>query len=110
MHIKSVYLLLAIVAVVIPYVFVVQHFAAAGPSLLQFLAAVFANDAATGVAADLLISSLVFWTVMVELRRRDAGPSPWPFVVVNLLIGLSCALPLCLYFRHAAGTPDLPAA
>ncbi len=44
---------------------------------------------------------------------RGDGPSPWPFVAVNLMIGLSCALPLYLYMANRASdgigaSPTLP--
>jgi len=48
----------------------------------------------------LLISSVVFWVAAFELWRRDRGPVPWPFVLINLCIGLSFALPLYLFVRH----------
>jgi len=38
--------------------------------------------------------------VMVEMWRSDKGPAPWAFMVVNLIIGLSFALPLYLFVRH----------
>lgn len=65
--------------------------------------AVFGNLAATAVFADLSISSLVFWVWMWPQAQR-AGKSPWLFVLVNLLVGLSCALPLFLYYRERSGT------
>ncbi len=91
---KNVYLILAIVGAVVPYLFFFQFFAAAGLDLPAFVSALFLNGAVAGFTADLLISSLVFW---VYLFSRDDGPAPWPFIVLNLTIGLSCALPAYLY-------------
>ena len=54
---------------------------------------------ALGVAADLVISSLVFWVWMWPRARPEANKSPWLFVVANTFIGLSFALPLFFYFR-----------
>ena len=53
-----------------------------------------------------LVLSVVFWIEMLELRRRGSGPNPALFIVLNLAIGLSCALPAYLYAR--TGTTDLP--
>ena len=94
---KNVYLILAIAGAVVPYVFFLQFFAVHGLALPSFVGGLFANGAAGGFTADLLITSLVFWIYMF---RRLGGPTPWPFIVVNLTIGLSCALPLYLYFTY----------
>ncbi len=93
---KTLYLLLAIVGALVPYLFFFQHFAVYGLDLGFFVQSLFANGAAAGFTADLLISSFVFWLYMFSQRE---GPSPWPFVVLNLAIGLSCALPAYLYAR-----------
>ena len=95
---KNLYLVAAAAGTVIPYYFFVQHFAADGYSVMVFLAALFGNPAAAGGSSDLFISSFVFWIYMFT-RRKDA-PGPWPFVILNLLIGLSCALPLYLYWQE----------
>lgn len=99
MSLRNVYLVLAIAGAIIPYAFFLQHFRAEGLDLLTFVRAVFANGAAGGFGADLLISSLVFWVAMFHERRRG-GPRPLPFILMNLLIGLSCALPAWLYARE----------
>lgn len=91
---KNVYLSLAIVGAVVPWLFFLGFFAEAGVDLGGFLGALFVNGAAGGFTADLLVSSVVFW---IYLFRREGGPSPWPFVVLNLTIGLSCALPAYLF-------------
>ena len=92
---KNVYLILAILGAVVPYLFFIQFFAEAGVDLPAFVGALFANGAAGGFTADLLITSLVFWIYMFS--RREEGPSPWLFIVLNLTIGLSCALPGYIY-------------
>ena len=97
---KTAYLVLAIVGALIPYGFFVQHFASEGVSLPGFVSALFANPAAGGFTADLLISSLVFWIAMFQQRSRADGPGPWLFVALNLTIGLSCSLPAYLYARE----------
>lgn len=97
---KGLYLALAIAGAVVPYVFFVQHFSTAGLGLGNFVAALFANGAAGGFSADLLISSLVFWIAMLHIRSREPAPAPWLFILLNLAIGLSCALPAYLWARE----------
>ncbi len=94
---KMVYLAAAIVGAIVPYVFFVQHMSADGFSIAVFTAAVFANPAASGFASDLLISSFVFWVFMFHRSRFAHGPNPIAFIGLNLVIGLSCALPAYLY-------------
>jgi len=92
--VKNLYLVLAIVGAAVPLAFFYQFFGDA--SQPGFVSALFVNGAAGGFASDLLLSSVVFWLFM--WARRSDGPSPWGFVALNLLIGLSCALPAYWYF------------
>ena len=97
MNLKTVYLLAAIVGAVVPMLFFANFGATAGLDLVAFVQALFANGAAGGFTADLLISSFVFWIYMFS--QQPAGPKPWLFIALNLCIGLSCALPAYLYAR-----------
>lgn len=94
---KKLYLLLATGGAIVPYIFFIQHFADAGFSLSDFLSALFVNGAAGGFTADLLITSLVFWIFMFHRAGQEDTPKPFWFIVINLTIGLSCALPAYLY-------------
>lgn len=91
---KNVYLALAVVGAVVPYLFFLNFIGTAGFDLPGFVAALFVNGAAGGFTADLLITSGVFWIYMFS---RTEGPSPWLYMVLNLTIGLSCAVPAYLY-------------
>jgi hypothetical protein len=91
---------MAIVGTLVPYGFFLQHFASGGVSLANFVAALFANPAAGGFTADLLLCSFVFWIWMFHQRREADSPGPWLFIVLNLTIGLSCGLPAYLYARE----------
>ena len=94
---KNLYLVLAIVGAVVPYLFFFSFIDTAGFDLGAFVSALFVNGAAGGFTADLLITSAVFWIYMFT---RQGGPGPWLFVVLNLSIGLSCALPAYLYASY----------
>ncbi len=97
---KTLYLVLALVGAVVPYIFFMQHFSSEGIGLVGFVQALFANPAASGFTADLLITSSIFWIFMFQQHKRGKGPSPVIFIVLNLLIGLSCAFPAYLYARE----------
>jgi hypothetical protein len=94
---KALYLLLAVIGTIGPYVFFVDYFAASGLAPLQFLAAAFVNGAAAGFTVDVIVSSVVFWVWL----GAERAPRAWVYMLLNLTIGLSCALPLYLYFRDA---------
>ena len=99
---RTTYLILAILGAIGPYLFFMQHFTAEGLGLPAFMAAVFANPAASGLTTDLLVASFVFWLLMLQERRLRQGPHPGMFIFLNLLVGLSCALPAYLFVREGA--------
>lgn len=96
MNLKNAWLALAVAGAALPYLFFIGFWSAEGLGPVRFVSALFANGAAAGAAVDLIISSAAFWTLMFA-RRRDGGPAPWPFIAINLAVGLSCALPAWLW-------------
>jgi hypothetical protein len=96
---RAVYLLLAVAGAIVPYVFFIGHFQESGLRLGGFVQALFANGAAGGFTADLLITSFVFWIWLFKSGARR----PWIYILVNLTIGLSCAFPAYLYVRSGSG-------
>ena len=94
---KHSYLALAIAGTVLPYYFFLQLISAPDPDRVGFMMLAFANPVAAGFTVDLFISSFVFWIVMFSAGPNS--PKPWPFVLINLFIGLSAALPAWLYWR-----------
>ena len=97
----TLYLVLAVLGAIVPYLFFFRFFAAEGLTG-DFLGACFANGAAGGITADLLGSSIVFWLYLFPEARRVGVARRWVYVAVNLLVGLSCALPLFLWARERA--------
>lgn len=105
MSLKTVYLLLAVVGTVVPYAFLINFTLNEGLDLIAFFGALFANGAVGMFSADLMISSVVFWLYMFS--RRERGPAPGVFVLLNLSIGLSCALPAYLWANAATSESGL---
>ena len=98
---KTVYLLLAIIGAVVPYYFFLGFLTQHGLDLPLMVSDLFVNPISTFFAADLLMSCVIF---VVYLRReveRLRMRGWWIFVVVLLVVGLSCALPLFLYARES---------
>lgn len=99
---QKLYLLLAVIGAVAPWVGFARFFTIEGPGG-DFIGALFANGASTGFTIDLVVSSVVFWIFLFSETAEGRIRRPWVFVVVNLLIGLSCALPLALSYRSGSG-------
>lgn len=97
---KKLFLVLAIAGAILPYVFFIPFFQTEGFGLNTFVTALFVNGAAGGISADLLFTSFVFWLFMFIQQKRAKGPNPYLFIILNLAIGLSCALPAYLYARE----------
>lgn len=107
MNLRSFFLIAAIVGAVAPYVFFAQYMLQQGTDVSGFVSLLFANSPAAGFTTDLLITSTVFWVwSFFESKRWKIG-FWWIFVVVNLLIGLSCAFPLFLYFRSGKASVSI---
>lgn len=97
---KTSYLLLAVLGTIIPCYFFELFIMEQGMDLLEFVRQLFANGPSSGFTADILISSAVFWLWSFR-EARQLGMQNWGlYVVLNLMIGLSCALPLFLWRRH----------
>ncbi len=103
---KVVYLIAAILGAIIPYLFYFNYIASNGVDVPGFVSALFSNAASGGFTVDLLLSSFVFWAFMWHRNRYAHGPSPFGFVALNLLIGLSCALPAYLYAMEVKRRPE----
>jgi hypothetical protein len=93
---KRHYLLLALLGAFVPNIFFFQFFSMEGLSLGGFLSGLFTNGAAREFIADLLFTSMVFWIFMFHRRSALKSPHPLLFTLLNLTIGLSCALPAYL--------------
>ncbi len=97
---KKTYLTLAILGGIIPYLFFFQFIQLEGLNFPLFIQSLFVNGAAGGFIADLLFTSFVFWLFMFRQTKESNGPKPYLFIILNLTIGLSCALPAYLYARE----------
>ena len=97
---KKLYLLLAIIGAFAPDYFFYQFIEAEGLNLRAFIAALFVNGAAGSFTVDLLLASFIFWLFMFQQFKESDGPKPYIFIVLNLILGLCCAMPAYLYARE----------
>ena len=97
---KKLYLALAILGAFVPDFFFFQFIQSEGVNIKAFLSALFANGAAGSFTVDLLYSSLIFWLFTFQQFKESNGPKPYIFIVLNLIMGLCCAMPAYLYARE----------
>jgi len=97
---KNIYLVLAAIGFIAPYYFFLQLPAENGFDLPFLIQPMFANNLLRGVAMDLTVSVIVFWFYMFAEAKKLQMKNPWLYVLATLLVGLSFALPLFLYFRE----------
>jgi uncharacterized protein DUF2834 len=94
---KSVYLVLAIIGAVVPYIFYFQFIQSEGLNFPLFISSLFVNNPAAGFTADVLLATGVFWLFIFQRAKQSQTPRPLLFFVLSFTIGLSCALPAYLY-------------
>ena len=97
MNRKNIFLFLAIIGFIAPYYFFLQvrEFDLAG--LLQQVSA---SRILGGLAIDLLVSVIVFWFFLFTEARKLQMKNAWVYLLATMLVGISFALPLFLYFRE----------
>ena len=97
---KKLYLVLAVIGAIVPYIFFFPFIQADGFNIPAFMSALFVNGAAGGISADLFLASFIFWIFMFQQDREANGPKPYLFIILNLAIGLCCAVPAYLFARE----------
>jgi hypothetical protein len=97
MNRKTVFLILTIIGFIAPYYFFLQVREFNLGELSQLFSA---SKVLSGVAMDLLVSVIVFWFFMFTEARKLHMRNSWVYLLATLLVGLSFALPLFLYFRE----------
>jgi Terpene cyclase DEP1 len=97
---KNIYLILAILGFVAPYYFFLQLPGENGSNMALLVRQISASSLLSGIAMDLMVSVIVFWTYMFAEANRLQMKNSWLYLLATLTVGLSFALPLFLYFRE----------
>lgn len=100
MSVRNFYLAMAVVGTVVPWLFFGSFFAQKGPDIWFFLRSLFANGAAGGFSADVLITILVFWVWSWRDATQHNVARWWLVLPASFFVGLSLAFPLYLYLRE----------
>lgn len=96
---QIIYPILAIVGFILPYSQLIPFFTDHGLNLSLFWSQLFVNQASSADTVDLFTSSFVFWIFVFKEGTKLQMKFLWVYLIVNLIIGLSCALPLFLAMR-----------
>jgi lysylphosphatidylglycerol synthetase-like protein (DUF2156 family) len=94
------YLVLCIAGTLLPYSQFIPFLREHGLDLNQFSRQLFATRISTLFAFDVVVSSLVLWFFVYTEGTRLKMRNLWVYVVANLLVGVSLALPLFLLARE----------
>ena len=99
---KSLYLLLVIIGSIAPWSLILEFFIKNGFSVSLLIEKAFVNYSSTVFVIDLLICILTFFCfAFIELKRLSLSRSRLIiYIAATFGVGLSCSLPLFLYFRE----------
>ncbi|MGD1934650.1 MAG: DUF2834 domain-containing protein [Candidatus Phaeomarinobacter sp.] len=98
---KTLYLALTIIGVIMPYLYFVPWFLDNPGDIVGFLTLATANPIATMLTWDIVISAIAL-TVFALAHLTQLGAGKIIMVIAGtFLIGVSCGLPLLLYFRES---------
>lgn len=95
-----IYLIAAILGAVLPLSQFLPFVTANGLDMSLFMRQLFQTPVSGFFAMDVLVSSLVLWVFVFSEGRRRRMRNLWVYIVCNLLVGVSLALPLFLFFRE----------
>ena len=97
---KTVYLILAAVGLLVPDYFLFRFLRENSFDIPLLVQQLFTNHISSFFAVDLIVSVFVFWIYMFAEANKLQMKNSWIYLLASLLVGLSFALPLFLYFRE----------
>ena len=100
MMLQLIYLVLCILGFVLPYAQLIPFILKDNLNFYLFFEQMFTNHISSLFALDVLISSVVFWIFLVKEGIKLKMKFLWIYIVCNLIVGLSLALPLFLLMRQ----------
>jgi hypothetical protein len=94
------YLVAAILGAILPLSQLIPFLAASGLDMPLLFKQLFANHISAFFGLDVIVSSFVLWLFVFSEGRRRGMRNLWLYVICNLAVGVSLALPLFLFFRE----------
>lgn len=94
------YLIVALLGAVLPLWQFIPFLSEHGLDLPLFYKQLFHNNVSAFFALDVIVSSIALWLFVFWEGRRRRMKNLWLYVVCNLAVGVSLALPLFLFARE----------
>src|SRR5882762_6150382 len=94
------YLVAAVLGAILPLSQLVPFVAAHGCDIPLLFRQLFQNHISAFFGLDVIVSSFALWLFVFSEGRRRGMKRLWVYVVCNLAVGVSLALPLFLFFRE----------
>jgi hypothetical protein len=94
------YLAAAILGTILPLSQVLPFLTTYGLDMPLFFRQLFENHVSAFFGMDVIVSSLVLWLFVFSEGPRRGMKNLWLYVLCNLAVGVSLALPLFLFFRE----------
>ena len=99
---KWLYLIAAFLGAALPLSFLFPFLRQNGLDLPLLMQQLFQNSVSAFFGVDVIVTSVVLWLFVFSEGRRRGMKRLWVYVVCNLAVGVSLALPLFLFFRERA--------
>jgi len=100
MKLKTIYLALCLLGIVLPYWQFVPWVAANGLNMLLFFRQLFANRIGAFFGMDVFVSAVALLVFVRSERSRLGAVERWLPLLAVLTVGVSLGLPLFLYIRE----------
>ena len=94
------YLVAAILGAVLPLSQLIPFLVAHGFDVPLLFRQLFENHVSAFFGLDVIVSSVVLWLFVFSEGRRRGMSNLWVYILCNLAVGVSLALPLFLFFRE----------
>ncbi|HKS30289.1 MAG TPA: DUF2834 domain-containing protein [Pyrinomonadaceae bacterium] len=97
---KWLYLVLALLGAALPLSQLAPFLMTYGFDIPLLFRQLFQTHASAFFGLDVIVSSVVLWLFVFSEGRRLGMKNLWLYILCNLLVGVSLALPLFLFFRE----------
>jgi hypothetical protein len=107
MKLKTIYLMLCVVGIALPYWQFIPWVVANGLDMKLFVQQLFANRIGGFFGMDVIVSAVTLVVFMRSERPRLRAGERWLPIVAVLSVGVSLGLPLFLYLRERNISRDI---
>ena len=98
---KYIYLLIAVIGTVVPYYSLIAFLLHNGLDMELFFSHMFDKEIAAFFSWDVIISTFAVVTLVITEGKRLRMKNTWIYILFNLTVGVSLALPAFLFSRES---------